>query len=131
MAVLALIGTPFYSLCSHYHFCKCGHLQHGPYPWYYWANDFVWTACFFAVFVFSLFLRTKRRKWFLYISISLIISSTLFGGLFGGVTGSLLIIMDVYSILYIVKPDKYLIATEQNTSENINSNTIDDKGLDI
>jgi hypothetical protein len=87
-----------------------GHMQHGPYPLYQWISDFWWMACFAAVFVFSLRMNAKRRMLFLAGAISLVLSRIPLESLGGGnviLELPLLIVMVVYSFLFLIRPGRY------------------------
>lgn len=112
VAILSLLGTPSYMLCSSRHICMAGHMQHGPYPVYQFVTDFWWMVCFAAVFAFSLRLKARRKMWFLCGSLILIVlripldSSGIIFEL------ALLIILDVFAIQYLVKPEEYIASGE-------------------
>ncbi len=119
IAALSLLGTPSYMLCWEWHICMAGHMHHGPYPLYQWVSDFWWMACFAAVFTFSLRLRAKRRMWFICGSIMLILFRIPLGSVGGGsiiFELPVLIVMDVFAIKYLVKPEKYIISGEQGAA---------------
>ena len=117
VAVLYLLGIPFYILCYEWHICMAGHMEHGPYSLYEWVNDFLWIICFAAVLIFSLRLRAKRRMWFICGSILLILSRIPMGSAGGSniiFELPLLIVIVVFAIKYLVKPERYIISGEQS-----------------
>jgi hypothetical protein len=119
IAVLTLLGTPSNILCFIWHICVCGHKQHGPYPSYQTVSDIFWVACFSAVFTFSFRLRAKRKMWFLYGSLLLLllrIPLSSGGGISIILELPMLIVMDFFAIKYLTKPEKYIAVGEPNTT---------------
>ena len=111
VAILTLLGTPSYVLCFGWHICMAGHMQHPPYPLYQWISDVWWMGCFAAVVVFSLRLQAKRKRWFFYGSLFLLVSRIPLGGLGGGnimFKIPVLIVMDVFAVKYLVRPNAYV-----------------------
>lgn len=97
-----------------------GHMQHPPFPIYQWISDFWWMACLAAVCAFSFRLKAKRKRWFFYGGLLLIISRILLGSLGGGniiFELPILITMDVFAIKYLLKPEKYIISGEKKSGQ--------------
>ena len=112
IGALMLLGTPSNLLCFIWHTCMAGHMRHGPYPVYHWANDFFWISCFSCVLVLSIYLKTKFQKWFFYGSAILLLSRIGLGSFGGGsilLEFPLLIVLDVFALKYIRSPTIYLI----------------------
>ena len=103
-AVLTLLGTPSYVMCSISHFCKCGHMAHGQYPRYHWASDFWWFLCFVCVLVMAFSLKARGHWLFFYGSLCLI----LFVGAGGPIiTWPVLLFMDSLAIAYLIMPKTF------------------------
>ena len=110
-AVLTLLGTPSYVMCSISHFCKCGHMAHAPYPRYHWASDFWWFLCFVCVLVMAFSLKARGRWLFFYGSLLLVLVASLFGGLGGAgmiIALPVLFVMDGLAIAYLIMPKIFL-----------------------
>ena len=119
VAILALLGTPSYIFCAVRHICMAGHMCHGPFPWYHYANDLWWALCFVAVSVFSFRLRAKHKRIFLYGCMFLVLSRSILQSSGGGgeiLELPLLIIIDAVAFRYLLMPDKYSISCEQEDS---------------
>ena len=42
-AYLLMASIPFYIACGALHVCMAGHMQHPPYAWWQFGNDYVWS----------------------------------------------------------------------------------------
>jgi len=100
VAVLTLLGTPSYVLCST-HICMCGHMEHGPYPRYHWASDIWWMLCFACVLVLSFNLRARGHRLFFYGSLCLMLLVVAGGPI---ITWPVLLFMDSLAIAYLLMP---------------------------
>ena len=72
-----------------------------------------------AVFTFSFRLRAKRRMWFLYGSLVLLlfrIPLSSAGGVSIILELPILIVMNFFAIMYLIKPEKYITFGEPNTT---------------
>ncbi len=121
VGILTLAGTPSYVMCFLWHICMAGHMQHGPYPPYHWTNDFGWIACFASVLVFSLRMNAKGRVLFGAGSVLLILCRIGLGSAGGGgvlIELPLLVTMDIYSITYVIRPERFERHGEQDASPN-------------
>ena len=108
-AVLTLLGTPSYVLCST-HFCMGGHMAHGPYPRYQLASDFWWLLCFACVIVMAFRLKARGHRLFFYGSLCLILFAPV------GVTIialPVLLFMDSLAIAYLIMPKIFLTRERQ------------------
>ncbi len=117
VGILTLAGTPSYVLCFSWHTCMAGHMQHPPYPLYQWISDFWWIVCFTSVLVFSLRMNAKRRILLAAGSLLLIVSRIGLGS--GGGGGMLfelplLAAMDIYSVRYVIRPERFERHGEQD-----------------
>jgi hypothetical protein len=107
IAILTLAGIPAYIFCGVSHTCMCGHMQHGPYPFYHYLIDLFWATCFAAVLTFSIKLEAKRKMVFLIGSLFLIMLRIPLQGLAGGdlIFGlPFMLLLILYSIRYLRNP---------------------------
>jgi hypothetical protein len=119
VGLLSLVGTLFYISCLFSHVCMAGHMQHAPYSAYDWVNDLLWATCFASVMVLSVSLQARGRLLFLLGSFALILSRIVFESLGGGgilIEAPLLITLDVYGLLYLCCPKRFLRAPPSGKS---------------
>jgi predicted RNA-binding Zn-ribbon protein involved in translation (DUF1610 family) len=61
ISLLILVAIVIDRHCRNNHFCICGHLQHGPYPWWVHTADLMSMIFFIAAGVFCLNSRMRLR----------------------------------------------------------------------
>jgi len=111
VAVLTLLSTPSFILCSFSHICMAGHMQHGPYSLAQQVSDCWWVGCLGAVFTFSFLLKAKRKMWFLCGSAFLLlfrVQLDSLGGLGILIEVPLLVTMAVFAFKALNNLEKYI-----------------------
>jgi hypothetical protein len=117
VGTLCLLGTPSAAWCSLSHFCRCGHLAHGPYPVHYWVSDCWALACFASVAGLALRIHTRGRVFLLVVSVVQLLS-WLFGSGLCQLALPLLGGVDVYALGYLLTPRRLEMNGEPNTAPN-------------
>ncbi len=117
VGALTLLGTPSCAWCFLSHFCRGGHLAHGPYGVQYWLSDCWALACFASVAVLALRMRARGRVFLLVGSVVLLLSWLLGGGV-GLFAAPLLGGMDVYALGYLLAPRRLEINDEPAAAPN-------------
>ncbi len=116
VAVLSLLGTPSFLLCFYWHVCMDGHMRHAPYPLYEYASDLWWSASFTSILVFSCRLRARSISWLQCGSMAILFLRFFLGGALILIELPLLIMMNIYAIKYLLKPDEYLLSGTQQAT---------------
>lgn len=115
IALLSLVGISTCLYCNNMHYCNCGHLPLPVNATIDYINDICWITCFSAIFIFSIWLRAKRKVWFLSGSALLLVFQIPFLNQLWPVWIFQLLIMimlTVYSVGYLRHPDQYRLFRE-------------------
>jgi len=63
--ISALVAIPMYSYCGAAHFCVGGHMAHPPYPWWDFANEYIWITFLSIALVLSFRSNIPAKKTFI------------------------------------------------------------------